>query len=119
VSLDFWYRKNCFTGSAMLRHCSGWVLCALLLILCANAKLARYEIHQTSATLATTQFYVDGEETLRKLPNAAPPLLWCAAVIAVSVFLRARATLVPAVIPSSSALNGFDPEFHLRAPPVQ
>ena len=61
MSLDFWYRKDWFTGSAMMRHCSGWVLCALLLILCANAKVARYEIHKTSVILATTQFYVDGE----------------------------------------------------------
>lgn len=119
MSLDFWYPKNCFTGRAMMRHCSGLLLCALLLILCANAKLARYEIHKTSATLATTQFYVDGEETLRKLPTAAAPLFSCTAVIAVTVFLLARATLRPAVIPISSALKGFDPESHLRPPPVQ
>ena len=119
MSLDFCYRKNCFTGSAMMRHCSAWVLCVLLLILCASAKVARYEIQKPTLKLATTQTYLDGEETLRKLPKPAPPLFWCAAVIAVSVFLLARATLRPAVIPISSAFKGFDPESHLRAPPVR
>ena len=104
--------------AAMMRHCSAWVLCVLLLILCASAKIARYEIQNPTLKLATTQTYLHGEETLRKQPKTAPPLLWCAAPIAVSVFLRARATLVPAVIPISSALEGFDPESHLRAPPV-
>ncbi|HEY4900439.1 MAG TPA: hypothetical protein VIH91_06425 [Terriglobales bacterium] len=118
MSRSFRAPENRFAGETTMRHCSAWVLCALLLILCASAKVARYEIQKPTLKLATTQTYLDGEETLRKLPKPAPPLFWCAAVIAVSVFLLARATLRPAVIPISSALKGFDPESHLRAPPV-
>ena len=73
MSLDFWYRKNYFTGSAMMRHCSEWVLCVLLLVLGVSAKIARYEIQKPTLKLATTQAYLDGEETLRKLPKTALP----------------------------------------------
>ena len=119
MTLDFWYRKNCFTGSAVMRHCSAWVSCVLLLILGASAKIARYETQKPTLKLATTETYLDGKETLRKLPKTAPPLFLCAAVIAGSVFSLARTTLRPAVNPISSALKGFDPESHLRAPPVR
>ena len=77
MSLDFWYRKNYFTGSAMMRHCSEWILCVLLLVLCVSAKMARYEIQKPTLKLATTQAYLDGEETLRKLPKTGSLVLVC------------------------------------------
>ena len=108
-----------FAGKAKVRHASAWVLCALLLIFCANAKLARYEIQRHSLKLATTQTYLDGEETLRKLPKTAPLLLWCVGVIAVSLSIRTQANFLPVIIPSSPPFKGFDPESHLRPPPVR
>jgi hypothetical protein len=119
MSRDFQDLGKRFAGKAKLRHASAWVLCALLLIFCANAKLARYEIQRHSLKLATTQTYLDGEETLRKLPKIAPLLFWCVGVIAIPLLIRRREILLPAVIPISSALKGFDPESHLRPPPVQ
>jgi hypothetical protein len=53
--------RNRFAGKAAMRHCSAWLLCALLLILCANAKLARYEIHKQTLRLASIQTYLDGD----------------------------------------------------------
>ena len=119
MSRDLRVIRYRFAGKATMRQSSVWVLCALLLILCANAKLARYEIQRHSLKLATTQTYLDGEETLRKLPKTAPLLFWCVGVIAIPLLIRRREILLPAVIPISSALKGFDPESHLRPPPVQ
>lgn len=102
-----------------MRQWGVWVFCALFLILCANAKLARYEIQRHSLKLATTQTYLDGEETLRKLPKTAPLLFWCVGVIAILLLVGRRETLLAVVIPISSALKGCDPESHLRPPPVQ
>ena len=119
MSRDFRDLRKRFAGKAKIRHGSAWVLCALLLILCADAKLARYEIQRHSLKLATTQTYLDDEETLRKLPKTAPLLLWCVGVIAIPLLIRKREILLPVVIPSSPPFKGFDPESHLRPPPVQ
>jgi len=119
VSRDFRDLGKRFVEKAKMRHGSVWVLCALLLILCANAKLARYEIQRSSLKLATTQAYLDGEETLRKLPKTAPILFWCVGAISTPHLIRRRETLLPVVIPSSPPFQGFDSESHLRPPPVQ
>ena len=95
-----------------------WLLCALLLLLCANARLARYEIHQRILRLATTQAYVDGIETLRKLPKAPPPLLGQAEVVAFAVTTPLAASLEVSVS-ETVAFEGFDPESCLRSPPIQ
>jgi hypothetical protein len=115
---DFRDLKDRFTGKATLRHCSGWVLCALLLILCVNARLSRYEIHKDTLKLASTQTCLDGEETLKDLSKITP-LLWCVGVVAVPVLFRTQALLLAAVMPSSPPFKGFNPEFRLRPPPVQ
>jgi hypothetical protein len=119
MSRDFRVIRYSFAGKAAMRHWSVWVFCALFLILCANAKLARYEIHKHTLKLATTQTYLDGEETLRKLAKTAPLLLWCVGIIAISLSIRKQANFLPVVIPSSPPFKGFDPESHLRPPPVR
>jgi len=101
-----------------MRHCSAWLLSALLLILCTNAKLARYEVHQQTLKLASTQAYLDGAETLKDL-SKTPTLLWCLGVVAVAVLIPKQTILLTVVIPSSNPFKGFDPEFRIRPPPVE
>lgn len=113
-------RKHCFAASPALRHCCSWILCALLLILSAGATLARYETHTFSAKLATTQRYLDGKEILRKLPRVAPPiLLWYAGMIAASLTVLSRSTLLRIDAPAVPAFRGFVPHLLLRSPPVR
>jgi hypothetical protein len=81
-------------------------------------KLARYELHKDTLKLASTQAYLDGEETLKELSKTTP-LLWCVGVIAVPILIRTQAILLTVVIPSSPPFKGFDPEFRLRPPPVR
>ena len=119
MSLDVSYRGRRFAGKATIRQYCGWILCALLLIFCVNAKAARYEIHKTRAKLAITQAYLDGEETIRKLPKTALLLLCCVGIVGASSLIRPQAILLPITIPSLTPFRGFDPEFHLRPPPVR
>jgi hypothetical protein len=116
---DFRGLRNRFTGKAAMRHCGAWLLCALLLILCASAKLARYEIHKDTLKLASTQTYLDGEETLLKELSKTTPVLWFAGIIAVSIFIRTQTILLTVVISSSTPFKGFDPESRLRPPPLR
>ena len=102
------------------RKDGAWLLCALLLVLCINARLASYQINHRFLKLATTQTFVDGPETLRKLPKAPPPLLlWesvAIAAIAVATLFASRLTVLsPIAVP----FGGFDAERYLRPPPVQ
>ena len=115
---DFRDLRNRFTGKTTMRYCSGWVLCALLLILCVNARLARYEIRKDTLKLASTQSYLDGEEALKELSKTIP-LLWCVGVVALPLPIRTQGILLVVIIPSSTPFKGFDPESHLRAPPVR
>jgi hypothetical protein len=124
MSLDFRHRRNRFTGSPTMRHGSALILCGLLLLLCVNARLARYDIQQRTTTrLATTQSYLDGGETIRKLAAGAVFLLLCAGMFAgtFKVFTptSARAVSLAAVVPSVTAFRGVDPESYLRPPPTR
>jgi hypothetical protein len=110
---------NRFAGKPTMRPCSAWVLCALLLILSANAKLARYESHRQNLKLASTQTYLDGEEARRELSKTTPLVLWSVGAIAVLLIVTTREAVFPGAPPSSPQLKGFDPEAHLRPPPVR
>jgi hypothetical protein len=119
MSLDFRHRRNRFTGNPTMRHGRAWILCGLLLLLCANAKLARYGIHQRTTRLATTQAYLDGGESFQRLAAGAAFLLCCAGLFAVAAPSRAEAILIAVVVPDSTPFRGFDPKSHLRPPPVR
>ena len=119
MPLDLRYRRNRFTGNATMRHGSAWILCALLVIFCANAKLARYEIQRRTLRLATTHAYLDGDETLRKLPKAAPPLFWRPSCNVEGTSPRTQTILLAVAAARSIPFTGFDPEFHLRPPPAR
>jgi hypothetical protein len=108
-----------FVARAAVRHCSGAVLCALLLVLCTTAKLARYEVHNPALKLASAQTYLDGEE-IRKELSKTTPLLSFVGVIAVPLSIRRKAIPFPPVVLSSSQpFKGFGPESHLRPPPAR
>ena len=100
------------------RKCGAWLLCALLLILCVNARLASYQVNHRVLRLATTQSFVDSSETARKLPKAAPPLFWESVAIAAFVVATRHAKEVAASSPKAFPFNGSDPERYLRPPPV-
>jgi hypothetical protein len=95
-----------------------WLLCALVLLLCLDARLARYGTHQRNLKVATTQSYLDGSETLRRVPNTTFPLLWLAAAIAsLFGFAGLRTVSLTVCIPAATPLQRFDPVHYSRPPP--
>jgi hypothetical protein len=108
-----------FATRAAVRHSSATVLCALLLVFCTNARLARYEIHNPALKLASAQTYLDSEE-IRKELSKATPLVSLVGVIAVPLPIPQRKAIpFPVVLSSSQPFKGFDPESRLRPPPAQ
>lgn len=108
--------RNC-VARASIRDYSAWLLCALLLLFCANARLARYDIQDHNLRMATAQQYLDRDDTRLELSIAALLLLWCASILPVPRF---PATAVAEMAIANSALScpgEFDPEAHLRPPP--
>jgi hypothetical protein len=105
-------------GESPTRLYSACLLGALLLLFCVNARLSRYAIGARNLKLATTQRYLDSDETRLAASIAALLLLWCVAVVgvvrsaAVCECLQAAAACVP-LRPGQ-----FDPESHLRPPPL-
>jgi len=102
-----------------MRNCGAWLLCGLLLVLCVNARLASYQIQSRTLKLATTQAYLDGAETLRKLPKALPLVWWQAFAIFNFVAAALYAVILITVLPEAVPFRGFDPETCLRPPPVR
>jgi hypothetical protein len=100
------------------RNYGAWLLCALLLVLCINARLARYEFHQRTLKLATTQSFLDGTETLRKVPTIVPLLLSLPVAITGFPLALLRVGLVMPLVSTAVPFRGFDPERSLRSPPV-
>jgi hypothetical protein len=119
MSLDFRHRRNRFTGNATMRHGSALILCGLLLLLCLNAKLARYDIYKRTTKLATTQSYLNDGETIRKLAAGGAFLLLGASLFALSTPARTQAVVLAVVVPKSTPFRGFDPESYLRPPPAR
>ncbi len=118
MPLDFRYPNDRLTGKISMRIGSAWALCVLLLVFCTTARRARYEIQQHSQKLATTQTYLDGEETLRKLPKTSFRLLSCAGVLAGPVTAAEHEAQLPVMGRSSSSFQGFDHASRPRSPPV-
>jgi hypothetical protein len=111
----FRHRSNANTTT---RHLTAWLLGALLLLFVANARLARYGTPNRNLKLATTQSYLDSDETWL-LSMAALLLSWCGAHAARRVFLAPTELRVAAAIPQMSPNGEFDRELRLRAPPVR
>ncbi len=109
---------NRFGREAAIR-CSGSILlCALLLLFCTTARLARYEIHEPTLKLASTQSYLDGGEIRKELSKTAP-LVSFVVVTVVPLLIWRDTRLLPVVLSSSPSFKGFDPESCLRPPPVR
>src|SRR5271169_2636707 len=106
-------------GITINRHCSAWILSALLLVFCANARLARYQFGSRNLKLATTQSYLDNDETRLEAFIAALLLLWCVTVIPVLRIAATSESLLATTLPTSYHSGAFDPESHLRPPPHQ
>jgi hypothetical protein len=104
-------------GKTTVRHCSAWLLGALLLFFCANARLARYKVEHRDLKLATAQSYVDSDETRLELAIAALLLLWFVSIVPVRRFAAGGVSEVAVAIFTSPGVGEFDPESHLRAPP--
>jgi hypothetical protein len=102
---------------ASIRDYSAWLLCALLLLFCANARLARYDIQYRNLKLATAQQYLDRDDTRLELSIAALLLLWCAAILPVPQFAAGSVTGMALANSTLSRPGEFDPESHLRPPP--
>jgi hypothetical protein len=99
-----------------MRHFSGLLLCALLLIFCTNARLARYEIHKPNLKLASIQVYLGGEE-IRKEVSKTRSLLVLVAVIAIPLLIWREAVLLPVVLSRSQSFEGFSLDLRPRSPP--
>jgi len=119
MSLGSLHRGKRFRRELTARNYGAWILCALLLVLCANARLARYDIHQRTQKLATTQAYLDGAETLRKLPRTATLVPGQVVAPAIFVVTTLHTVLLTAVLPKAAPFKGFSAEFCLRPPPVR
>jgi hypothetical protein len=103
-----------------VRHCSGWVLCALLLLFCGSARLARYSGASRNLKLATTQSYLDSDETRLEMSIAVLLLLWTVSVNSALRLAATRGSFAVAAVPYSSRHEGeFDPESYLRPPPLR
>lgn len=94
------------------------LLCGLLLVLCASARLARYDIQHRSFRLATTQAYFDGNEGLKKLPKSAPPLVWQALVVAMFAAATLQMVAFTFFAPALVLLRRSGPKQYSRPPPV-
>jgi hypothetical protein len=102
---------------ASIRDYSAWILCALLLLFCANARLARYDIQYHDLKLATAQQFLDRDDTRLELSIAALLLLWCAAILPVPRFATTTVSQMRATMFALPHPGEFDPESHLRPPP--
>ena len=100
-----------------LRHYSAWLLGALLLLFCANARLARYDMQYRTLKLATAQRYLDRDDMRLELSIAALLLLWCVAILPVPRFAAGTASELRVAISALPRPGEFDPESHLRPPP--
>ncbi len=119
MSRDLRGAENRFTGKATMRHYRAWILCALVLVFCANAKLSRDELRKHTVNQSSTRAFLDGRDSRGKLSDIPPLLLWCVGGFAAFLFIRRRGTLLPAVVPNTPTFSGFDPESHLRPPPIR
>lgn len=108
-----------FTENRWTRHIDVWVLCALLLFLAISARLASYEIHKHTLRPATTHAYVTIEQVRRELSKSRPLVLWLACILTLAVVVKTRAILAPVAVARSIAFTGFNPESHLRPPPLR
>lgn len=118
MSSNFLDRRTRFTTEVVIRHFSGAVLCALLLFFCTNSRLARYEFRPSFVRTASTQCYVDGQDTLKKLPPTKP-LLPFGTVISALLSPRIPARTLPMALSSPLPFEGFSPGFSPRPPPTR
>ena len=109
--------RNRIIGRATIRDYSAWLLCALLLLFCANAKVARYDLQHRNLKLATIQSYIDRDDLRLELSIAALLLLWCVASLPVPRFAAGTVSEIRVAVSALSRPGEFDPESHLRPPP--
>lgn len=100
------------------RYYSAWLLGALLLLFVANARVARYDMHRRDLKLATTQSFLDSDETWLELSMAALLLSWCGAHLGQRVFFAPTALRIAVATPVVSSRGQFDRELRLRPPPL-
>lgn len=118
MSSSFPDRRTRFTREIAVRHLSGVVLCALLLFFCTNARLAHYDFSQSVVRTASTQSYVDGQETRNKLfPTKL--LLSFVAVASVLLLPQIAATPLPSADWIPVPFEVFSPESSPRSPPAR
>jgi hypothetical protein len=94
------------------------LLSGLLLVLCASARLARYDLQHRSLRLATNQAFVEGNEGLRRLPKSAPPLVWQALVVAVFAVATFQLISFTVFAPVPVPLRRSGPMQYSRPPPI-
>lgn len=109
--------RNRIIGRVTIRDYSAWILCALLLLFCANAKVARYDVQHRNLKLATIQSYIDRDDLRLELSIAALLLLWCVATLPVPRFAAGAVTEMAVANSTLPRPGEFDPESHLRPPP--
>jgi hypothetical protein len=111
--------KNRIIATTTSRHYCACLLGALLLLFVANARVARYDMQRRDLKLATTQSYLDSDETWLELSMAALLLSWCGAHLGLRVFFAPTALRIAVAIPVVSPRGEFDRELRLRAPPFR
>jgi hypothetical protein len=113
------FLRNRIIATTTSRHYCAWLLGALLLFFAANARVARYDMHRRDLKLATTQSFLDSDETWLELSMAALLLSWCGAHLGLRVFLTPTASQIAVASPVVAPLGDFDRELRLRAPPFR
>jgi uncharacterized membrane protein YidH (DUF202 family) len=96
---------------------SAWFLCGLLILFCANARMARYVKWQRSSKLITAQTYLDSGEIRLPASVVALLLLFCIPFATVSRRNVATASRNSCLLPLAVRADAFDREFHIRPPP--
>jgi len=110
-------RSRSYPDSAF-RFGVAWLLCALMLVFCANAKLASFGFGDRHLKHATTQSFLASEEARLEAAIAALLMMGCVAILRVPRFLSTSqiAPMVPAATAPKTEV--IDRESHLRPPPA-
>jgi hypothetical protein len=99
--------------------CGAWILCALLLFFADNARIAPYRGLQHSLKTASGQPYLAGTDWRLGVSLATLLLLWGVVTKGAPRAHFAHAASAIRARAVRAQRSEFDPESHLRAPPLK
>ena len=101
-----------------VRYHSAWILCGLLLLFCVNAGAARYGVRNRNLKSATSQSFLASDEARLEAAIAALLLMGCVAILRVPRLITTASSTVAIPASRPSEPPEYDPESHLRPPPL-